>query len=570
MSDAEPVVVPRKLPVIWILAALLLLCLAWFLFQLFFATSRIVVSKETTFITEPLGPDGLPDFSAYILARDGKGVTPENNAAVLIWQATWPGELDQKHWLLMAGALGMKAVPTGQDSLVTVFSKSVREQVAAELTERFSDELSDQAANELLTEEWQQRLRDELVYEAMGRPWTSEQMPALAKWAKANQKPLDMLVEAAARPKYFSPSPSLLDGKDDSLIGVLLPDIQRMRSAVRALQARAMWHLGEGRTAEAWADILACFRLARHTSRDSTLVGQLVAIAIDGMACRVTVTYLQHDGLGKEEAAQILVDLQGLPPASRMAYSLDQGERLMYIDIVLRMAQGEITPGEFGGDDGGPVAVMSMLAIDWNHVLREGNRWYDRIANAARLPTYAQRKQELANIDTDLSLLGSAATTPGAVLGSFVSRRRRSQMISDILLSLFLSSLDAITGAEDRAITTQRLTLVAAALAVYRARQGEYPESLDELSPAILPALPLDLYTEKPFIYKRKSDGGYLLYSVFQNGVDDGGTNMVGEIINGEWVKESPEDFDYNASDLVIRVPEPPFKFPQLPKELKP
>ncbi len=554
MSDDEPVVVPRKLPVIWILAALLLLCLAWFLFQLFFVTSRIVVSKETTFITEPLGPDGLPDFSAYILARDSKGVTPENNAAVLIWQATWPGELDRKHWLLMAGALEMKEVPTGQDSLVGVYSKQVLKQVAAELTDRFSRELGDEFA-------------DEALGEALSRPWTSKQMPALAKWAKANQKPLDMLVEAAARPEYFSPSPSLLDGKDESLLGGLLPDIQGMRSAVRALQARAMWHLGEGRTAEAWSDILACFRLARHMSRDNTAIGQLVAITFDRMACRATVTLLQHDSLEKEEAAQILAHLQRLPPVSRMAYSIDHGDRLLYIDTVLRFSRGEMIVDELIGQGEVARKAMSALAIDWNYVLREGNRWYDRIANATRLPTYAERKQKFANINTDLKRLSSAATTPGAVLGSFVSRRRRSQMISDILLSLFLPALDATAEAEDRGITTQRLTLVAAALAVHRARQGEYPETLDELTPAILPALPLDLYTEKPFIYKRKSDGGYLLYSVFQNGVDDGGTNMGGEIIAGEWVEESPEDVDYNASDLVIRAPEPPFKFPKLPKE---
>jgi hypothetical protein len=90
---------------------------------------------------------------------------------------------------------------------------------------------------------------------------------------------------------------------------------------------------------------------------------------------------------------------------------------------------------------------------------------------------------------------------------------------------------------------------------------------LEELVPAILPTVPLDLYTEQPFIYQRKDDGGYLLYSVSDNGIDDGGTNRDGEIINGEWVEEEPDDFDREATDEVLRVPQPGFKFPELPME---
>ena len=91
--------------------------------------------------------------------------------------------------------------------------------------------------------------------------------------------------------------------------------------------------------------------------------------------------------------------------------------------------------------------------------------------------------------------------------------------------------------------------------------QGEYPEKLEQLIPAVIPKLPLDMYSEKPFLYRRMEDGGYLLYSVFENGIDDRGTNMGGDIIDGEWVDQQPDGFDYDQSDLVIRVPVPTFKF---------
>ena len=71
--------------------------------------------------------------------------------------------------------------------------------------------------------------------------------------------------------------------------------------------------------------------------------------------------------------------------------------------------------------------------------------------------------------------------------------------------------------------------------------------------------MPIDLYSEKPFKYERKPDGGYLLYSVFTNGKDDRGTNRRGEIVDGEWVTKV-SDIDYENSDLVFRVPVPEFK----------
>jgi len=84
------------------------------------------------------------------------------------------------------------------------------------------------------------------------------------------------------------------------------------------------------------------------------------------------------------------------------------------------------------------------------------------------------------------------------------------------------------------------------------------------LVPGVLPKLPIDLYSGKAFLYERKGDGGYLLYSLFENGIDDQGTDMSGEMEGGEWIDERDVDVDYTKSDLVIRVPVPTFEFPAL------
>ena len=121
-TDAS--ILPRKKPSIfwWIGAAILVLLLV-FIFQLFGPSPRIIVSPQTTFITEPLLPSGLPDFERYILDRSRQGVTPENNAAALVWPALWPGELSPNEYAVVAAELGLDAVPSGKQAIVPVYKR---------------------------------------------------------------------------------------------------------------------------------------------------------------------------------------------------------------------------------------------------------------------------------------------------------------------------------------------------------------------------------------------------------------------------------------------------------------
>jgi len=218
------------------------------------------------------------------------------------------------------------------------------------------------------------------------RPWTSAQIPPLAEWVQENKAPLDLLVEAAARPRYFSPSPTFLDSRDESLYSMLLFPMQSLREAPRSLLVRAMFHLGEGRHAAAWQDLRACHRLARPIATDATLVGQLVAIAMDGVAGKCTNVLLQDDSLGESQAQKILQDLQAMQRDSQVARAMDQRDRLFFLDAVIRLAYQKMNLSELmgliGAGSGTAVDLVTSTQVDWNSVLREGNRWYDRLVAA--------------------------------------------------------------------------------------------------------------------------------------------------------------------------------------------
>jgi hypothetical protein len=83
----------------------------------------------------------------------------------------------------------------------------------------------------------------------------------------------------------------------------------------------------------------------------------------------------------------------------------------------------------------------------------------------------------------------------------------------------------------------QRLPAALGSVAVEKFRlqhAGELPRSLSELVPDFLPALPIDPFDGKPMRYKirgsspvaKGSTGGYCIYSIGSNGIDDQGAEL--------------------------------------------
>ena len=81
------------------------------------------------------------------------------------------------------------------------------------------------------------------------------------------------------------------------------------------------------------------------------------------------------------------------------------------------------------------------------------------------------------------------------------------------------------------------------ALEEYRKRNGHYPGELRELVPGFLPRLPIDTADGQALRYRR-TDAGFVLYSIAENGKDDGGVIMrTGSQIDREPRWERDADF---------------------------
>ena len=105
-------------------------------FLIFGPSKPIVVSNETTRLTEPLDESGNVDYFDAIRRQQKQGVTPENNAAVLIWQALGRMDLDDDQVAPLCRELGIVSLPAEGDYLVNVEDNTVIAKGAAWLKSR--------------------------------------------------------------------------------------------------------------------------------------------------------------------------------------------------------------------------------------------------------------------------------------------------------------------------------------------------------------------------------------------------------------------------------------------------
>ncbi len=75
-------------------------------------------------------------------------------------------------------------------------------------------------------------------------------------------------------------------------------------------------------------------------------------------------------------------------------------------------------------------------------------------------------------------------------------------------------------------LAQMRAACTAVAVERYRMKHNSLPESLEDLVPVYLDAVPLDPFCGEPLRYVR-TQGGYAVYSVGDDGQDNGGTRMV-------------------------------------------
>ena len=101
-----------------------------FLLHFFQPEPPIVVAPDTTYITEPLRPNGLPDYEKYILEQSRKGTTPTTMRAFLSGKHFGPMSSDARDYEPMRAELGLKEMPSARAALQLVYGDANRSRSA--------------------------------------------------------------------------------------------------------------------------------------------------------------------------------------------------------------------------------------------------------------------------------------------------------------------------------------------------------------------------------------------------------------------------------------------------------
>lgn len=467
----------------------------------------------------PVDPKNFVDYEKVLNDHLSKGVTPETNANVLIVKALGPKpEGGQGHSPEYFKRLGIDPLPEKGDYFIG-------------LTEFAKQKLK--LSQDDLRPLWDQQSR------VTKRPWAATNFPHLAAWLEVNEKPLALVIEGVKRPRYYDPVIAPRTDKGPGmLMSALMPNVQKSRELAAALTARAMLRTAEGKHDEAWQDLLACHRLARHVGGGGAMIHALVGYAVNAIACQADIAHLANAKPSTDQIRSRLKDLQDLPPIPPIADVLDVGERIVYLDSLqhIRLGTGAALEEKKG-----------LAMIDWEPAIKNGVMLYDRMAAAARLEPRAVRERTFDRIEEILDAQVKEAKkeqdnplqllfgNPGKAAG---------KQIGTVLTGLLTPALRKAHSAHDRALQTERNLHLAFALAAYRSDTGRYPAKLADLAPKYLNKVPDDLFTAKPLIYK-PSEKGYLLYSVGIDGKDGGGRS---------YGADPPGD------DLTVRMPLPELK----------
>jgi len=518
---------------------------------------KVKISKETTYFTEPLRPDGGVDYVAALNRLYSKGVTPENNAAVAIWQAIGPkeNELSKQTRKQYFAMLGMQELPKRGDYLVP-------------LEESFGDRSTPQEIALL-----------EQCCVAEGLPWSRKEYFRVATLLERNEKPLNAVVKGLKRPRLYLPLVPLGDVQLTACTD--LTWAFATSAMVEWLEVRAMAKLYDGHVAEAWQDIRAIYRLGQMESCQPCVSCEGASAYSHAVIAAAVLT--EYANLTAAQAKEYLEELQALPPMRPDWQSCNETERCIAIeqlmslvdtrelDSTISMAERD----EYGNTIERPSkaeqkllrsAIEQLVAnksVDGTELLLRHNAWWNRLVEANKCSTWLETS---AKFDALLAEARDEAKRTAEVVLSGkptpvgkMSPKEKAQHLAKLVgLPYRVCVSKCGMSCEIELQTRENMVELALALAAYRVEhRGKYPNTLAELVPAYLRAIPKDLFTGEDFHYKLEM-AGYALYSVGQNGKDDGGRER--DCFGGDSTAKKTSA----ADDIVLRMPAKNIKQAQL------
>jgi len=319
--------------------------------------------------------------------------------------------------------------------------------------------------------------------------------PAFAATLEANREALELFRQAIGRPYFRLP----LDYQTKQPMSIVLDPIQKSRDFARLLQMDVLQSLGKGDGDRAVDAVRELFALSEMLRDEPFMITQLVRVAIGSVAVKSLETLLAHHDLSPEQFTALDDQITKIASQFVMAPGVI-AERAGVMTSMRYLAQGGMP--EFLDPGGAPVfAVMS----------------------SGPMKPYMMNNQvflldAMCELVDNVDKTGPAGRDAVQAVMDRVSVGRTQYMFTALLMPAVMQFREAGMRFRSR-LAGARLGM---RVDRFHAARGQLPASLDDALDERLTAVPVDVYSGKPLVFKPQPSS-FAIYPVGDDGADGGG-----------------------------------------------
>jgi hypothetical protein len=345
---------------------------------------------------------------------------------------------------------------------------------------------------------------DEILYQKEPGEWTAEEKAKVADFMLANQDVVREIRSMAVRGAPVYP----LDLSQGSQIQ--LPHLSKLRSCARLLRHDAIVKAMQGNKAEAVEDIIAGMKLGDALVPEPLLITQLLRIAIYGIMNQTVQDCFDGGDLPPRLIRQ-LIDHMAQADHHRAFADAMAGELYTQLSAFSDMRTGKVSTVQMAAAGQGSTSeviseriFLSLYGSPLGRPLMNMDEAsyvdiMNQIVSAAEL-VYYRAAPELASVDKEIQILPRAR----------------------ILTKILVPGLVRVCEVQARHEAMLDLARLGLLIERYKAKNGSFPGTLDDIAAELGGSVPVDPFTGRPYHY-RPSEDTFLLYSVGRNLRDDGG-----------------------------------------------
>ena len=374
---------------------------------------------------------------------------------------------------------------------------------------------------------------------------TTNSWEEVAAAVQQNQKALDLLSRMVERPAVDFKMQYGIGLEDVSSFAVL--NLSSVKKSVQYLALAGLADLHAGDSAAAVTKTRSMLALTAAVQDERLMISELVSMAMVSYANSLTWEILQSRNITEAQLDVLQSDYEKLNFLTGYEHALTMEQccgditlaHWRHSNAALQTELDDWTSAraKFGLTDAppGPLvrARQALQMFLWRY-------WWSYSDELRSLHGHEILQQTVRDIKGPDGCLDAFQHQEAGLKGLGLTKMEDepgsptyaySLFAEPVELHTFLSkSISVIAGAGQRVMmfeTARQIVITAIALKRYQLQHGQWPDQLAELVPQYLQAIPQDAMTGQPLPYHRKSDGTFLLYSVGDDGVDNGGDSTL-------------------------------------------